>query len=202
MTIFRGKPELLREFREGGRSALQAVYWEYIDLVAAVVRRGTSSLCGSRRIDFDEERDLVQETFARAFHERARLSYDGLGDYRAYLLAVCRNTVVDAFRKRGREVPVDWEQWAARAATPITDGSPESEVEWADPATMAVVRAYVASLNPGLRQLYELRYVQGKPQVWVAEKMRTSRQRVRTMEKRLRRGLEKALARAGRGVLA
>jgi DNA-directed RNA polymerase specialized sigma24 family protein len=104
VTIFKANPALLHDFREGKRAALEAVYWRYINLVASVARRGASHLCsGAGSLLLDEQRDLIQETFARAFQERTRLAYNGIDEYRPYLLAICRNSLMDLFRKRLRQ---------------------------------------------------------------------------------------------------
>jgi RNA polymerase sigma factor (sigma-70 family) len=197
VTIFRDNADfdLLRDFRQGKPSALEQVYWEYVDLVAYVVRRGTVSTPGT---DFPgtwsiEHSDLVQETFARAFTEEARLAYDGIRRYQSYLLTICRNLLVDVARKKGRELLYDFStDERISAAEPVSD-LPEP---WADPETTRVVRGYIAELPAELRTLYEARYVKGLSQVRTAQELKITRQRVRTLEKRLRKGLGRALKRA------
>jgi RNA polymerase sigma factor (sigma-70 family) len=187
VTIFVQNRELLDAFRLGRAKALEAVYWEYVDRVAAVVRHN------ARHLDHDAQRDIVQETFSRAFSERSRLAYDGINQYRPYLLAICRNTVADWFRKHGREVPSEWVQDDPRLAEP----SEQEQPAWAEPETIAVVETYIASLDPKLRRLYELRYDKGFSQQLTAERMGSTRQEVRTLEQRLRKGLAKRLKKAG-----
>lgn len=178
MTIFVERPGLLPRFRRGERAALEEVYFAYVDLVAHVVRQ---SFHGAHAAD------LIQETFARAFAERARLAYDGLRTYKPFLLTICRNLVVDEARKRGREVVVD------DPPEPLP-GDDARDPEWADAATVAVVERYVAGLDGKLRALYEERYVKDRSQNEAAAALGLTRQKVRTLEDKLRRGLEEALA--------
>ena len=177
MTVFVDRPDLLRRFRAGDRAALEEVYFAYVDLVAHVVRQ---SFHGA------EAADLIQETFARAFAERARLGYDGLRPYKPFLMTVCRNLVVDEARKRGREVVVE------DPPEPLP-GDAAADPEWADAATVGVVERYVAGLDGKLRALYEERYVKDRSQNEAAAALGLTRQKVRTLEDRLRRGLQEAL---------
>ncbi len=135
MGIFRRKPGLLRAFRDGRREALAEVYWANIDVVAAVARRGATLVSGAKvaGVWSDEHHDLVQETFARAFSERARLAYDGLRDYRPYLLTVCRNLLADWARQRGREVPEDVLLRLDQEPDPTQAAIPQA---WEEPAVV------------------------------------------------------------------
>jgi RNA polymerase sigma-70 factor (ECF subfamily) len=189
--LFADKPELLRAFRAGEREALAAVYWEYVDAVAQVVRQGarlsaTASVAGAPRDDWS---DLVQETFSRAFGERARLAYDGLRPYRGYLLTIARNLLADWARKRGRELPSAFDGAAleAAAASAAAAGDELSARE------LALVESYVAGLEPPLAGVYHQRYVVSATQEEAARVLGITRQRLRTLEDKLRRGLARAL---------
>jgi RNA polymerase sigma-70 factor (ECF subfamily) len=192
--LFVDKPELLRAFRAGERDALTAVYWGYVDAVAQVVRHGArltadAAVSGAPRGDWA---DLVQETFSRAFSERARLAYDGLRPYRPYLLTICRNLLADHARKRGRELPSDFDGEALEAAA----GSSEDAGEALPPAQLAVVERYLAGLDARLAGVYQQRYITGATQEEAARALGLTRQRVRTLEDKLRRGLRRALAKS------
>jgi RNA polymerase sigma factor (sigma-70 family) len=185
MSLLRRDRALLEAFRAGEAPALERVYREYVDLVTDVVRRGTNFSGGGRvgGVTGVDLYDLVQESFARAFSLKARLAYDGVRDYRPYLLTIVRNLLADWARKRGREVPSEAEL-----------EPPAPEEPWADPATMAAVEAYVRDLEPPLDRLYEVRFVRGVSQAEAASEMGIGRQSVRTLEKRLREGLVARLA--------
>jgi RNA polymerase sigma factor (sigma-70 family) len=191
LTLLLDKPELLRAFRAGERDALEQVYWAYVDAVAQVARHGgrlgggQAQVSGVPREDWS---DLVQETFSRAFSERARLAYDGLRPYRHYLLTICRNLLADWARRRGRELPGELEADEAAAAVEVAD-------ELA-PHELAVVEAYLAGLDRRLAGVYEQRYVVGASQEEAARVLKITRQQLRTLEKKLRQGLQRALEKA------
>jgi RNA polymerase sigma factor (sigma-70 family) len=191
MSVFVNNPRLLSEFRAGHPAALETVYWAYVDVVGQVARRGALLAGGGAASGAgDDWTDLVQDTFESAFAERARLGYDGIRPYRPYLLTICRNLLADWLRKRGRELPtgaLDEDQAALAVDAP--------DEAWADPAVMAIVDAYLLGLDPKLAGVYRERYQRGLSQEEAAAALGLSRQRVRTLEDKLRRGLAKALRR-------
>jgi RNA polymerase sigma-70 factor (ECF subfamily) len=185
---------LLVRFRRGDPAVLERVYREYVDLVERLASNGFHIINTDARapgIARDDVADAVQETFARAFAERARLAYDGLRDYGPFLATIARNLLIDRARKRGREVSIedlgdDWHN------EPAAEGEP-----YADATTMKLVREYVGSLSPELRGLHNERYVRGVSQKEAARSLGLSRQQVRTLEKKLRDGLAERLEQAG-----
>src|SRR5258708_18296289 len=81
---------VLVAFREGRPDALERVYREHEQAVAAHLRKLAHA---SGRRAFSQSSalaDLVQEVFVRAFSPEARSSYDGIRDYLPYLLAIAR----------------------------------------------------------------------------------------------------------------
>jgi RNA polymerase sigma factor (sigma-70 family) len=98
-------PDLLGRFREGERDAMVAVWNFYYPAVVSLARRGFEGTPGFRH-QADVE-DAVSATFLAALQERARLSYDGITPYGAYLLGVGKNVMRRLARKAYRE-PV-WE---------------------------------------------------------------------------------------------
>lgn len=171
---------------------METVYWAYVDAVAQVARQGLVVSSGARvpGVPPDQVGDLVQETFIRAFAPAARDAYDGLRLYRPYLLTIVRNLLVDRARKSGREVP---SHEALEASIPAPE--PDAPEDFEDPKLVAVVNNYIEGLDPLLRSVYKHRYVLDQSQVETAQALGLTRQKVRTLEKRLRRGLEKALKR-------
>jgi len=194
MTLFRDRPQLLAAFRRGERAALVAVYWAYVDRVERLIRGGWRTPTGERvePPGRDDIADLVQETFARAFGERARLGFDGVREFGPYLATIARNLLVDWARRRGREVPVDVdERWID---APV-EGASETDAAWTDAATVARVEAYLATLSSELVAVHRERYVLGRSQRDAAAALGISRQQLRTRENRLRDGLRRWLAR-------
>ena len=196
MTVFAEHPALVIAFRRGDRAALETVYWWYVAGVERVVRFGFRlgqrddgvplSVPGAER---DAVADLVQEVFARAFSERARLAYDGLRPYGPYLLQIARNLLVDRARRSARELPLD-DQELERAFEHERD----EPADWADAGTMAATQAYLATLSPELRDVHEQRFVFGRSQRDAAAALGISRQQLRTREDKLFDGLRRTLA--------
>lgn len=180
MPHLRQKVGLLDAFRAGDPDAMAEVYWAYVSRLESFLRKFAEPA---------DVPDLVQEVFVRALVETSRRSYDGVRDYGPYLVAVARNLLVDRARRKGRELPTDD---AALAELPAAEEEDETE-PWAEPATVEVVEAYLATLSEPLRAVHEARYVRGLPQRGAAEAIGITRQQLRTREARLRAGLADAL---------
>jgi RNA polymerase sigma factor (sigma-70 family) len=198
--VFAGKPELLVRFRQGDSSALETVYWAYVERVTRIVQAvaKTSIAATGERVWFGrtELGDLVQEVFVRAFSPESRRRYDGDRPYGPYLGQIARNVVADHWRLSLRHVVLD--------VTPLLDAlSVETEAmgrapqHWADQETIAVVERYLASLEPDVRRVHEALYVQGLSQREAAAALGLGRQAVRGIEARLRAGLRRELERTG-----
>jgi len=137
--------------------------------------------------------DSVQEVFLRAFGEQARLGYDGLRPFRPYLLRIARNVRIDQLRKSGREVLLgDTGSSALDLDALVEANAPPPEL---DEELSAATRAYVETLDPEAQRFVELRFVEERHQLEVAEHMAVTRRRVRTLEARVLSGLRKALRR-------
>jgi RNA polymerase sigma factor (sigma-70 family) len=152
-------------------------------MVEAVVRYAFAATKGATRAEIA---DVMQETFLRAFEDRARRAYDDQRDYGPYVASIARNLLADWARKRGRELSLD--PWDAEAATVPADAP-----LWADEPTMRIVERYLATLEPDARALHEARFVRGLSQERAAGLLGCTRQQLRTREARLREGLRDAL---------
>jgi RNA polymerase sigma-70 factor (ECF subfamily) len=200
MTVFRGQPELLRRFRAGDPAALETVYRTYVDRVGGILRFGfrvasTGAVVSGVTGDAHDTADLVQEVFVKAFAPAARLAYDGLRDYAPFLYAIARNVAVDWARRRGREVLTGWAELERAEELAPHDHEPP----WADEGTMTVVNRYIDRLDDELRRVHEVRYRDGLSQRDAAQELGIGRQRLRTLEARLRDGLRRELASARLG---
>jgi RNA polymerase sigma-70 factor (ECF subfamily) len=196
MPIFRGRHDLLVGFRAGARPALEEVYWACVDRVERIARTGFLVAGAGVRVaglghNPGEVADLVQEVFARAFAPAARDAYDGLRDYTPYLDRIARNLLADRARKKGREVPSD----VALLEVAADDEPEEDEGPWTDPDTVGLVSQYLAALSPELKRVHEARHVRSLSQRDAAAALGLSRQALRTLEERLRKGLRKEIAR-------
>jgi RNA polymerase sigma factor (sigma-70 family) len=187
--FFLEHPELLGPFREGRRDVLDQVYRAYVRPVErylrALARGGAEDLGQPSAIS-----DLLQNVFVKAFSADARCVYDGLRQYAPYLSVLARNCFVDALRARRREV------LKAPDDMPAGLDAPEPAGAW-EPEVMAVLNAYLGGLPAPLRGIYQQRFVLGRSQDVAAATLGLSRRGVRTVEEKLRKGLRKALVRAG-----
>ena len=177
--------EFVHEFVRGDRAALERVYLAYLRDVEQTVRACMTAPRSPAR--FEDVRDVVQDVFMHAFAARARRSFDPTRDYGPFLATLTRNLLVDRMRRRSREMRV----------TDIDSVGPESadaiDVPMLDVEMLATVRRYVSSLPALLRAVYEQRYVFGNPQEVACAALGLSRQRFRTLEKRLRAGFAREL---------
>jgi RNA polymerase sigma-70 factor, ECF subfamily len=205
VTIFANNRDLLDRFRRGDREALAAVYYRYVDEVATLARRGftieSSGHVYVRGLDADGERELVQDTFVKAFAESARLAYDGVSPYRPYLLRITKNLMIDRYRAAQRRTVEldrsgvgDIDQLLAANCEFAAADEPE-DLHWKQLRT--ATNEFVATLDDESRQLIALRFVEELSQDETALRMKCSRRRVRTIEDRVVAGLRKSLQKRG-----
>jgi RNA polymerase sigma-70 factor (ECF subfamily) len=205
VTIFADNRDLLDRFRRGDRKALEQVYYRYIEDVATLARRGftieSSGHAYVRGHDADGERELAQETFLKAFTEKARLAYDGVSPYRPYLLRITKNLMIDRYRAaQHATVRIDDAglgdiDQLLSANAELVPGDPSGDLHWQQ--LRAATNEYVATLDAESRQLIALRFVDELSQDETAVRMKCSRRRVRTVEDRVVLGLRKSLEKRG-----
>jgi RNA polymerase sigma factor (sigma-70 family) len=192
MPLFREQPKLLSAFRDGRRDALETVYRAYVRSVERYLRT-TARRCGDQALGQTSAiADLLQEVFVRAFSDAGRSGYDGIRDYAPYLTTIARNCFIDAQRLRGREVLTNPDDLSL-----TIDETTEMEPGWCDPRALDVLAVYLRDLTPAMRGVYEHRFVRGRSQEAACTALGMSRRSLRTAEDHLRRGLRKALSRAG-----
>lgn len=207
MPMFDNDRALLDRFRRGDRDALAAVYARYVDEVATLARRGftmeSSGHVYVRGAGRDGEYELVQETFAKAFAEKARNAYDGLQPYRPYLLRITKNLMIDRFRAEQRQAHGialddpgvgDIEEILASNAG-FTQVAEAPDLHWK--TLLAAATECVATFDAESRQLVALRFEEELSQDEAAIRMACSRRRVRTIEQRVQDRLRKWLQQRG-----
>lgn len=185
---------LLRGFRQGERAALTQVYRLYAEDVAKTLRGGFSFRAGETTRRFVgyrsafEFQDALQETFRRAFEPSSRQSYDGLRPFGAYLGTIARNVVLRSFRRSELLFPEVDEGSAAAPQTvpadPAVMHGPEGDVQREQ--VRRLVQAFLGELSESERTLMELRFQDGVSQRDAAEQLGMGRQRLRTLEDRLK----------------
>lgn len=191
---------LLDAFRRGERAALTQVFRAYVDDVAATVRAGVivASESGQRTrvgtgLPEHEVEALIQETFARAFMDKARASYDGLRPYGAYLATIARNLVIDRERARRRDNIAPVEDLTVFAADERTD--PGFRLE--EQQLGAVVHTVKKGLGEPDASIFHLRFEERQSCRAIAAALGLSEIVVRRRDARLRRTLLRALQSAG-----
>jgi RNA polymerase sigma factor (sigma-70 family) len=197
VTVFENNRALLDGFRAGRRDALAAVYERYVDDVARLVRAGFTVTTAdgpvrvSGAVDVDVEHEVLQETFVKAFAPAARAGYDGLRPYRPYLMRIAQHVMIDRFRRRQREPLAVIEDVVDDSVGGQAGGDPGDSLHWRQLSAHAA--EFVATLDDEGRRFVALRFEDDLSQDAVAERMGVSRRRVRTLEERVCRGLERAL---------
>lgn len=192
--------EDLAAFREGKRATLESVYRQHVADVTKFLRSGFMYTTNDTPTRFPGVRDsfelesFVQETFARAFDERARLGYDGLRPYGAFLNGIARNLVLDRLRKQARhgEVLAAPEVIAAIAVDNPAPAASEDEKR-----ARELVNGFLETdCNDRDRSLYTLRYERDLSQVDAASAAGLTRIQVRRWETKFRARLLRFLKRA------
>jgi RNA polymerase sigma-70 factor, ECF subfamily len=195
LTVFLDNKPLLEAFKSGGADAIRRVYRHYINDVERFVR---AKLAAPGGVDFDLQRDVVQEIFIRAFSPNARLAFDGERPYKPYLLSISRNIVIDFVRKRGREGrhlyfsdgPLDAGPEIASDGSPDRDRASE-EMHW--DRCWEASREYISGLDALTRRFVQLRFFEEMPQLDVADALGITRWKVRSLEGRVQKGLRRYL---------
>lgn len=202
MSLLSGDRQLLDRFREGNREALGSVYDAYAPIIGAFLSRGFTFHSKGRLLQFcgyQQPFDLdnaLQETFLRAFSERARLSYDGINPYRNYLTTIARNVVLS--EKRQRELaasqlisPADEGRSIADTIEPVAHSQPtisaESTVMHRE--VEGLLRSFVEGLDERDQSFFSARFEQKLSQVEAGKHVSLSQMQARTLETKLRKSL-------------
>jgi RNA polymerase sigma-70 factor (ECF subfamily) len=194
--------EQLAAFRDGRRDVLERMYREHVAEVITFLRIGFMYTANEKPTRFPGVRDsleleaLIQEVFTRAFDPRARLAYDGVRPYAAFVCGIARNLVLDQLRKNARHGEV-------LAAPEMLDTLPsvESNVDRELSADELRGRELVAGFlaaecDERDRRLYHLRYERELSQVDAASAAGLTRIQVRRWEAKFRGRLLRFLKRS------
>jgi RNA polymerase sigma factor (sigma-70 family) len=208
VTIFQNNRPLLKKFRQGEESALRTVFHFYAGHIEMMLSRGFSERKSNSfvRLDLDIEmrRELMQQVFIKAFSESARLAYDGIRSYRAYLSTIARNVIIDEWRRNKKDYRLAGTPWEALETISCDAAvdygreieqfeSPEERIHWQQ--CLDATDDFISSLKATEQQFVKLRYQEELPQTEVAERLKLSRWKVRAMEKRIQARLKKHLQR-------
>ncbi len=186
-------PKLLNAFREGKRDAMKAVYEAYEPLVRTIACRGFSGFSGFRSAS--EIDDAVASVFVAAFQPQARLRYDGVGPYHAWISGIARNTIRALRRRNG-----------SRQLVPLTEELlPSEEHSGDDPETLVAHRddlqlsqRFQAFLkDPFLQAVCRDVLARGEPEQAVAHSLGVTRHQVRKALHTIRRRIAQFLRQEG-----
>jgi RNA polymerase sigma factor (sigma-70 family) len=209
MTLFIENRNLLNAFKQGEPDSLATVYHTYSDTVLSLLQRGfTGNHKGSfiRGVpDINVRLDLLQDIFLKAFSRSARESYDGIRPYRAFLLTIARNRIIDYWRVQARDpiaaVHGHSEEYQdalldnIEQTTNKTDADVENRIYWQQ--CLEASGEFVTTQNERTRQFISLRFREELSLLEVARQLNITRWKARALEKRLQQNLEKHLRKKG-----
>lgn len=156
-------------FRRGERWAMEAVYRRYVPLVHTIVSQGFGGFRGF--YDPAQREDAVQAVFMSAFEERARLAYDGLGDYARFLRGIAQNVcrqLLDKDRRFARTPDV--EEAVAE----------DLEVQYLANEERDLARRFRDGLHdPTERAVLDAYFAQGEAEETLAQRLGLTRYRLR-----------------------
>lgn len=205
---FKGNPRFLAAFRAGCPTALDNVYRTFERPLKNFVLRGFAFKSEGRQLYFGglhsehDLEDIVQETFRRAFGERARQSFDGIRPYKNYLFTIARNAVITDMSSRRRQIPVGealmrdapsedlspLESWVlSQRAALGEDGDLDSHERIEGLEIYGLLMGFIESLDGEAARFFRFRFLAQCSQEKTARRMGWNRARVRKLEARLRR---------------
>jgi RNA polymerase sigma-70 factor, ECF subfamily len=171
-------------FKRGERDALERVFFSYADGVARQIR-------ATRLREHDVEA-VVHEVFLKAFSESARLSWDGLRPFGAWLNTMTRNLLIDRARKERRLQFRDPDDMP----TVIDDGpDPSSHLDALE--LRDVLTSFRTTLSAEDASLFHTRFERQQSIAQTAALLQWSEIRVRKSDTALRARLLHALRAAG-----
>ncbi len=209
MTLLIENRNLLNSFRQGDPDSLATVYHTYSDTVLSLLQRGfTGNHKGSfiRGVpDINVRLDLLQDIFLKAFSRSARESYDGIRPYRAFLVTIARNRMIDYWRAQTRDPIAAVHGHSQEYHDALLDNIHQTENEtgtdeedriyWQQ--CLEASDEFVTTQNERTRRFISLRFREELPLLEVARQLNISRWRARSLEKKLQQNLEKHLRKKG-----
>ncbi len=159
---------LAAAIRDGDSQAFEILFYRYYGELKGYLRRKYS-------MADDQARDVVQEGFVRLWEKRSTI--DPQRSIRAFLYQVIRNLAIDHFRKNGK---VDM----------TTDSELLELPAGSDPETLQHLREAIDGLDPPLRDVVRLKWIEGYKYREIGEKLGISE---RTVEGRMARALKRLI---------
>lgn len=186
-----GAAEVVRRARTGDREAFSELYLAH----HAALFRYAAGETGSD----DDARDIVQETFIRAWG--GLRGFRGDSSVARWLFRIARNLLIDRARARKRrgerslDAPLDDEGTTLQDRLPSRRPGPEVETEQRDDAGR--LRRALTALPEGQREVFALREWEGLSYVAVGDRLGLPPGTVRSRLARAREALAAALGLEG-----
>lgn len=152
--------DLLARFHAGEEKLFEALVDQHTPRLLLVARAFSSHE--------EEARDLVQETWVRAY--RKRRSYRSAGSLFGWLAAVCRSIALNRLRAAGRR-PADRLDDHASAAVAASGGPGVAGAEIDAEAVRRNLHRALLELGERRRQVVLLRLVEGRTTAETAERL-------------------------------
>jgi RNA polymerase sigma factor (sigma-70 family) len=132
----------------------------------------------------DDGDDVVQAVFLKLIESQRAGTFPAVKRFGPYVSAMARNTALDLLRHRRRHllVPLLPDDFAEEAAMDLIDHK-----------ELTALDSYLARLPTDLAAVFALRIVEGLTQARVCQELNISRQRLRTLERRLKNGAGRAI---------
>ncbi len=189
-------PQLLLSYRQGSKTAYLALYNKYANPLRCFLQGGFSfssqgKLCRFRGVGSTMDGDaIIQETFTRAFAKTTRENYDGVRPFQTYLFSIAKNLVLRECHYRDRVVSVDQIEETENGnslfgSSAFLGENPEKNA--ANKQLEIIMQAFIDTLSVEEKSFFSFRFAKGHTQESTADKMGTTRARIKLLEKNIRR---------------
>jgi RNA polymerase sigma-70 factor (ECF subfamily) len=172
--------ELIRRYRSGDASALEALYWRHAQRVWRYARYFSNRE--------EQAAEILQETFARVVQHLK--NFEGRAQFTTWLFTVVRSVAVENSRRHARTPLLDEPEMANRIPTE----HPGPVEQLALDETRAAVRAAIARLPESEREVVLLCEIEELPLKAACEILGWGEPRVKVTLFRARRRLKDILA--------
>lgn len=202
---------LLAAYRAGETWAFEILYRSMSEPVRRFLAGGFTFVSRGRTCRYRgavpgiDAEAIVQETFARAFAPSTREHYDGERPFKNYLFSIAKNLVLRELARKERVLPLDvgdegtelLRRKRADSVPTLSSDERDPETFLADGELKTVTKQFVAELDPEGRAFFLFRFVRGLTQEATAEAMKTTRARIKLLEKEQRRAFLATLRKHG-----
>lgn len=190
-------PQFLLAYRSGSETAFLTLYQKYSSSLRRFLQGGFSfssqgKMCRFRGADAGMDVEaIVQETFARTFAPTTRENYDGVRPFQTYLFSIAKNLVLRECYHRDRLISADYldESHDGESAfvSPGESMGDSPERRTANKELETITQNFIDGLSKEEKSFFSFRFAKGLTQEATAEKMDTTRARIKLLEKNVRR---------------